>query len=416
MRFSLKTFIIPLITSLCAVSVASAVNVSYGQKTVDGVQTNGHTAQVAETQTVTLDAKLDTPSDVERAVEIATALIDGTPADHITLLEATNSEEPLSLSNDNLLETLRSRVESKRQKTIQFTKEALKNLSDRATRAGIATGKSASGAVRDPHRLSIMIVRFVSASAATYVGVSLAAGLPMNVTEYWNMLGQTWQTGAMSAAMVMFVDLYSDIIVNPGFLSKHVDESKWMRAVVRKFRKPHRSKTSGDEGLPFKIGLYTDQILKSLSMEFVFVFGSTWATAGLVPAAEALPHIFTGAINGGLGQTFLDQAITILVRARTIAIEAKYPAGPQREAKLKRLMRYRDVGMAANSLAQVWLVMIATRGNTFAQAALHFYLGAGIIVRAAVIPVENRLNKKKPASNFEAPSRSLRCESLFASA
>ncbi len=431
MQLSVKHLFIVVISSLLALAPANAVSVSYGQTLMTGLGHTGRTVPLAEAQTVTVEAKLDSPGEVERAVEITNQLIKGTPSDHVSLIETTSEESPLSPEVESVLERLRAKVDPDRRASFPLSKQTLTALVRKAKAAGFKIGKSAADAVRDPHKLTLMTVRFVSASGATFVGVSLAAKLPVNVMGYWNMLGATWQTGAMSAAMVMFVDAYSDLIVNPGFLSRHVDESKWMKTVVGHFRTfgKNSKKKASAESLPIKFGLYTDQILKSLSLEFAFVFGSTWATAGFLPAAERLPHVLEGALNGGLGQTFFDQAIAILARAREASIHDYFPAGEAREAAIKKLDRHRNLAMAANSIAQVWMVMVATRGSVFATSALHFYLASGLIVRAAVIPIENRLNRAELAKNptvqrvrreltdprnvISPLLRPLRCEAIF---
>ena len=399
---------------------ANAVIVSHGQSSIEGTSADGRKHLLGETQTVTVEGDFDNPEDLARSIEVLRELMDGTAPDRVSLVEITSENEPTPSAVLASVEAVVG-APAERTRKLSLSIGALSRLSALAKAAGftvatkvrngaVKAGQSAYAAVTDPYKITLMATRFVSASGAAYVGVQLASKLPMNVTSYINTLHATALTGVMSAGFVMFGDAYSDLIVNPGFFSRKVDDSPWLKSVYKKFHEKFRGEAPVTDELPVKLGLYADQFIKSLSLEFVFVYASTLATAGVSAANESLSHILTGVINGGIGQTFFDQSIAIWHRSRELAITEKYPEGPLRDVLLKRLERKRDLGMAVNSLAQVWMVMVSTRGNAFAGTALHLYVARRCYCPRRHDPVgkppqQNRTIESGPRAHASACAR-----------
>jgi hypothetical protein len=438
MRNSGFVLLIATISLLLTSAPALGVVVYRAEGQVVGRSGQGATVPVAGTLSVTIEANLDSPTDVREAVDLSKNLLEGLPTENVVMVEMANTEGPVGAESRAIVDEFRETIPEGRRSLVSLSKDGVTRLSSMATRAGFMAASAVRSTVTDPFRLSVTLTRFVSATGAVYVGISLASGLPLNVERYFGTLSQTAWTGLMSAGMTMFSDVYSEFIIKPGFLARKIDDSKTLRAVVERFKNGVRGLRGGagpdareggtqKSALGLDVGLYADQFLKSLSLEFAFVYGSTLASSGVSAANASLSHILTGVLNGGLGQMFFDQSIAILANARKAKIRERYPEGPERDARLKKVDRQRDVAMAVNSLAQVWMVMIATRGNSYANAALHLYMAAGAIVRASVIPIEKKLNRPgntvPPATTVRTEQRTalprarpLRCEAIFSRA
>lgn len=422
MKLSVKLFIIASITSIFTMSKANAVEVSHDLSTVSGVSGSGHENVLAETESVTIDANLGTYADAQAAAKLASDLLDGTSRDHITMVSAAYDGAPLSPETAALLHGFELRAEPGRVKRLNFAQKQIDKLLTRAEASKYLRIREAAASFRDKFKIRIMKLRFASATAAVVFAVVTTGGMPESLAGKAMMIGQASVTGILSTCFVVWSEWYREVVKKEHFFSKRIDESRWMKSLAARFQK---NKVPGAEvEVPVRPGVIMDQFVTNLGLEFGFVMASTLATTLSLPTVESLSHVLTGVLNGGLGQMTFDISISVLTAAREEAIKAKFPEGPERDARLTKLKRYSDAGMTLNSIAQVWMVMAAARGNFAATAALYVYMLAGTVVRVAVLPVENRLRREAKAKErlssettiAPAPPsrrRAVRCEAVF---
>ena len=457
-------FLVLLLTLMSAAPVG-AISITRGESHTVGLSGDSDEL-VMGAESVTIDADLDSETEVEKAIAVVQNLVADVPRDHRGLLELgpefalpsepASSRPTLELDSryeipkdargtleldskyeiPSVLELgafrqLRDDVAVTNRKSVRLSKTRIAGFAQKARTAASKVGRTAYASLTDSHRLTLMVIRTISASGAVFVGISVASHLPIDVQHYFSTLTRTVWTGFMSAGLVMFADLYSDAIIKPWKFKKFIDDSAGLRSFVdscRGFLLRGRALPRGADkpALGVKLGLYTDQFVKSLGLEFLFVYASTLTTDGFSAANSSMVHVIPNLMGGGLGQMTFDQSISIIADAREARIEATVPPGPEREAQLKKVIRWRDSRQAVNSLAQVWLVMVSKYGNEFANVALHVYAVAGVITRVAIEmkslndqAAVKRADAKDPQLKlpFSAPPRSssklLRCEAVF---
>lgn len=408
---------------LGSASVAAAVGpneISHRTESLWGSSVKGDPLQqteLARTEIVTIEANSDSDGDVERAyseaASIARAMETGTAAEGSadapakTLVEISNPNASQSPRAKAALQNLKARFRAAQTKSFELARSTADSMASLAADPTAPVRSVLRNAKNNPYKTTLFVIKFISATSAAAVSIVAVNGLPPMNFEAVEMIARAVPTGLMSALMVTYADLYTDFVIRPGFFAKYVDDSKWLAAIVQGVQKPFRQAKDFKE-FPLKVGLYFDQLVKSLCLEFPFVYISTMFTSSIAAANESITHIIENVFKGGAGQMFFDQAVAIISESLSERVKAQYPEGsPEREAKLARIKRYRDAGMVGNSLFQVWAVLLSAKGYAVASTAVQIYAVTGVIARIAVIPLENKLLRKAKESSPPAMCNAL---------
>lgn len=404
MKFFSRLLLTMFLGAISFPAGASSVEISHRQESLtagsgpENVQSN---AELARTEIVTVEADFVSDADVERAYVAAGtvaeamergARVEGSSSAPIkTLVEISNPDLVQSTRAKAALQAFKSRFRAAHSRTHQFAQATAAKMSELAADPAAPFRSVITSAKNNRYKTTLFVIKLVSATGAAAVSVVAVNGLPPTNFEYVELIARAIPTGIMSALMVSYADLYTDFVIRPALFAKYIDDSKWLASIVSAVQKPFR-KAKEIKELPIKFGLYLDQLIKSLTLEFPFVYISTMFTSSIAAANASIGHILENVFNGGAGQMLYDQTAAIISESISDKVKAQYPEGsPEREAKLARIKRFRDTGMVLNSLFQVWAVLLSARGYSLATTAVQAYAISGALVRVAVIPLENKI-------------------------
>lgn len=406
-----RLFLAILLGLISIPASAGAIEISHREESLlaESSQSNSQEqTELARTEIVTVEADFASDPDVERAYSAAASVAEAMETDAEvqgsasapikTLVEVSNPDLRQSSRARAAFQKLKLRFRAAHTKSFQLAQSTTAKMASIVANPIAPIRSVIKSAKNNTYKTTLFVIKFVSATSAAAVSIVAVNGLPPTNFEYIEMIARSVPTGLMSAMMVAYADLYTGFIIKPAFFAKYVDNSKWFTSIVRAVQKPFRKDQNFKE-FPLKLGLYMDQLIKSLSLEFPFVYISTMFASSISAANESILHILENAFNGGAGQMFFDQVGAIISESLSDKVKAQYPEGsPEREKKLSRIKRFRDAGMVSNSIFQVWAVLLSANGYSAATTAVQAYAITGFLARIAVIPLENKILRTAKAN------------------